>query len=78
MIWQAVERERMKRMKDVLLMLLFATVLSSVVVLHYGCEEEPTGPDLDCGSGPFSYDSKTGVCRDMSTNSIVNPDCCAR
>lgn len=68
----------MKRMKDVVMMVLYATVLSSVVVLHYGCEEEPTGTDLNCGSGPFSLDSKSGICRDMSTNTIVNPNCCAR
>jgi hypothetical protein len=66
----------MNRTRDLLLMLLYAIVISSVVVLHYGCEEEPTGPEQNCGSGPFSYDSKTGICRDMSTSSIVDRSCC--
>jgi hypothetical protein len=67
----------MKRIKDVLLIVLFATVLGSVVVLHFGCDD-PTGPDANCGPGPFTYDSKTGICKDLSTNYRVNPDCCNR
>ncbi len=64
----------MRRFKEVAVIVLYAMLLSSVAVVHYGCEEEPTG--LDCGEGPFSRDSKTGVCRSLATGSVVDSGCC--
>ncbi len=64
----------MRRFKELVLMVLYATLLASVLVLHYGCEEEPTGPD--CGEGPFVRDSKTGVCKSQATGSVVDSFCC--
>ncbi len=65
----------MRRFKDLALLVVYAALLSSVAIVHYGCEDEPTAPN-DCGSGPFTRDSKTGVCRDVSSGSIVDPSCC--
>ncbi len=64
----------MRRFKEIAVILLYAMLLSSVAVLHYGCEEDINSPD--CGEGPFSRDSKTGVCRSLATGSIVDSGCC--
>lgn len=64
----------MRRFKELILMVLYATLLASVLVLHYGCEEEPTGPD--CGEGPFSWDSKNSICKSLATGLKVDSACC--
>ena len=40
------------------------------------CEDPPSGPDKNCGSGNVSYDQKTGICRDLTDNSILPVNCC--
>ena len=64
----------MKRFKELALLVLYTILLASVVALHYGCEEEPTGPD--CGEGPFIRDSKTFICKSASTGLRVDSSCC--
>ena len=64
----------MRRLKEFAVIVVYALLLSTVAVLHYGCEEEPTAPD--CGEGPFSRDSKTGVCKSLATGSVVDSSCC--
>jgi hypothetical protein len=64
----------MRRFKEIGLIVVYAVLLSAVAVVHFGCEDEPAGPD--CGEGPFSRDSKTGVCKSLSTGSVVDSACC--
>ena len=66
----------MRRIRETVNVILFLVVLSAVGSLHFGCEEEPTGPPSSCGTGPFVWDQKNGVCRNQETNLIVGSECC--
>ena len=70
-------------MKDRVRVLLYGlrltaivTVLIFVAVSHFGCEPEESTRPASCGSGPFKLDSKSGICRRVSDNAVVDKECC--
>jgi hypothetical protein len=65
----------MKSLPHLFRVVLVIAVMVFVALSHFGCEDEAT-PPASCGKGPFSYDSKTGICRRLSDNQQVEPECC--